>query len=119
MLLIPRNLVAYRRHTAELSGYNQEPSWTGLIRTRIEGPSQRRLFILKPLIERLEAPVAATFCVSPKLKDAVLCHWRARCYPSSHRIARLPIVLRELVTLRYHRFSTGLRTAMKDLLFDE
>jgi hypothetical protein len=42
-------------------------------------------------------------------------HVSARGSLNNSRLARVPIVWRELVSLRYHRFSNGFMSALKDL----
>ena len=119
VLLLPAKLVLYRRHAAEMTGYYQDVSWVRWIRDRLTGPNRRwlPLHLIEPLIERLESPVAGSFCLNPRLRDGVLRHLRARCHMPSNRLARIPAVIRELATLRYHRFSSGFLTAAQDLLF--
>ena len=119
VLLIPDNLYAYRRHAAAQWHYGEHRSWVGAMRVRLTAPNQRRLFLLKPLVARLASASATEFCVNPTLRAEVLDHWRARCSLPRSRAARVPLILKELATLRYHRFSSGFRTAVKDLLFDE
>jgi glycosyltransferase involved in cell wall biosynthesis len=48
--------------------------------------------------------------------DERLTHLRARAALPPRGLRRLPPVLRELLTLRYHRYSAGTRSAVKDLL---
>jgi glycosyltransferase involved in cell wall biosynthesis len=43
-------------------------------------------------------------------------HLHVRVSLPERRLVRLPIVLKELVKLRYHRHSSGLRSAVKDLV---
>ena len=53
-----------------------------------------------------------------------MAHMKARGYLSQNRLKRLPIVLREFLFLRYHRFSPGgllpfsLSIALADMLWD-
>jgi hypothetical protein len=47
---------------------------------------------------------------------ARLRHLRARAALPASPLRRLPAVLRELLTLRYHRYSSGVRSAVKDLV---
>jgi glycosyltransferase involved in cell wall biosynthesis len=115
---IPQTLIAYRQHADSM-----QHTGNGALRERTRGRMrrlrQRPTVPFAALIERLQSPVAADFCVNPRLRDAVLRHWRARCYMPDRRFARVPVVLRELATLRYHRFSSGALTAIKDLVFVE
>lgn len=48
--------------------------------------------------------------------DARLTHLRARAHLPAGRLGRARSVLRELLTLRYHHYSNGARSAVKDLL---
>lgn len=50
------------------------------------------------------------------LIDAKLAHLHARRSLPSSRFARVPFVFRELVALRYYRYSFGWQVAIKDLL---
>ncbi|MGD0288889.1 MAG: glycosyltransferase [Candidatus Binataceae bacterium] len=110
--LVNEPLLAYRQHPAQMTKQMQEsplPRW--------KARNQRPLTFLVPLIERLESNAARELCVNGIFRDAALGHWRSRvCLPAG-KMARLPVVLRELLTGRYHMFSDGLKTAAKDLLF--
>lgn len=48
--------------------------------------------------------------------DAWLTHLRTRAALPASRLRRVPPVLRELLTLRYHHYANGARSAVKDLL---
>jgi hypothetical protein len=71
---------------------------------------------LGPIISRLET-LATHESANQKLLSAVVRHWRKRCEMPRSRLARVPVVLSELVSLRYWRFSAGITTAAKDLIF--
>jgi len=115
MVLVSRPLVAYRRHDRSISAGSADSTLLA-IAARWQSVRRRGIPTLPSLIERLE--LAETAGLPPsELRAQVLWHWRARCFLPKGRIARLPQVTRELVTLRYHRFSSGFRTAAKDLLF--
>jgi glycosyltransferase involved in cell wall biosynthesis len=51
-----------------------------------------------------------------EMLNARLEHLRARSSMPSRKASRLPVVLRELLARRYHRFSKGMSSAVKDLL---
>jgi glycosyltransferase involved in cell wall biosynthesis len=48
--------------------------------------------------------------------EEVAAHYRVRGDTQASRFARLPAVLRELLTMRYHRYSNGLSSAALDLI---
>ncbi|HEX8116810.1 MAG TPA: glycosyltransferase family 2 protein [Pyrinomonadaceae bacterium] len=48
--------------------------------------------------------------------EEVAAHYRVRGNTQSGKFARLPAVLRELLTMRYHRYSNGLSSAALDLI---
>jgi glycosyltransferase involved in cell wall biosynthesis len=107
---IARPLVAYRQHAQQLAGASGTELTARLARRRSRPP-------LGPFLERIEGPTAAEYSKDRPLRQAVLRHWRARWHlPASH-IGRLPVVFRELLSGRYHRFSHGFSAAVKDLLF--
>jgi hypothetical protein len=43
-------------------------------------------------------------------------HLNARANLPQNRLSRLPGILRELVTLRYHEYANGFKSAAKDLV---
>jgi hypothetical protein len=49
------------------------------------------------------------------IQDKLL-HFKTRQEIGGHGVARLPLVLRELGALRYHKYSNGFRSALKDLI---
>lgn len=48
--------------------------------------------------------------------DELAAHYRVRGQARATRVERVPAVLRELLTLRYHRYSKGLSSAALDLI---
>jgi glycosyltransferase involved in cell wall biosynthesis len=114
--LVQKPLFAYRQHPAQLSGVGGSlDSWFELIAMRLRRRGSRPPLGL--LIDRLQSPAASKHCISPLFREAALRHLRARWLLPPNRLARWPVVLRELLTLRYHRFSAGLGAAAKDLVF--
>jgi hypothetical protein len=112
IVLINEPLLGYRQHSTQMTKQIQDihlPRWTAR--------TQRPLTFLIPLIERLESDAARAACVNPQMRDAALKHWRSRCFFSSNKIRRVPIVMREYLSGRYDEFADGLKTAVKDLLF--
>lgn len=115
---VPKTLIAYRQHPDSMQHMGVR-TLRERTRGRLRRLRQRPIVPFAELIDRLESPVASEFCVNPGLRDAVLRHWRARCYLPVKRRDRLAAVLRELTSLRYHRFSSGFLTAFKDIFFVE
>ncbi len=118
-VLIPEALMAYRRHPKALTwgerlSRREQLRWW---RARLRGDYLSAT--IEATIERMESPVAAAFCTNQRLRNALIQHWRARTTLPAQGLARLSVVFRELLSLRYHRFSSGLLTAAKDLLFAE
>src|SRR5262249_47961518 len=79
--------------------------------------TQSSIPMLVELIKRLvNAPIPAD-SGSALLRRPALAHCKTRCHLSNRLGPRLPAVLRELLLMRYHRFSSGTKSAVKDLLF--
>jgi glycosyltransferase involved in cell wall biosynthesis len=124
-------LVLYRRHTSQQVGplartehadglsavaageafaranpYDSALAVARAARTRIADARSRGLDIAKgPLAARSLAEL-----------DARITHWEARRTLPRARLRRAAPVLRELFTLRYHRYSNGVASAAKDVL---
>ena len=118
--LVPMPLIAYRQHrdqtTRIMRGAKPDEPDPSLFAQRFAGRKERPTRALAPVISRLETAYQREDA-NKKLLSAVLRHWRARCELPAGRFERLPIIFRELATLRYWRFSEGVRTAAKDLIF--
>ncbi|HEX8117240.1 MAG TPA: hypothetical protein VF521_08210, partial [Pyrinomonadaceae bacterium] len=73
------------------------------------------------LADRLRQ-AAAEGCWPASLKERVdmleevAAHYRVRGNTQASKAERLPAVLRELLSLRYHRYSNGLSSAALDLI---
>lgn len=112
-VLLPEPLMAYRRHRGQATHAGPTPFLKRVLgRT---GSSHERPHLMLALVARLESDFADLYCLNPNLRSSALRHWRARINMPTSLAARLPIVARELVALRYHRFASGLLTAAKDL----
>ena len=118
--LVPLALIAYRQHpnqtTRIMRGAKPDEPDPGLFAQRFAGRKERPIKALAPVIKRLESAYQLEDA-NKKLLSAVLRHWRARCELPTGRFERLPVIFRELATLRYWRFSDGISTAVKDLIF--
>ena len=116
LALVPDRLVAYRRHRGAMNVPSRNQ--TSAHATDRGQPDHRKIYLLEPVAERLQSAIAESFCINRTLRAQVLRHLHSRCSLPRNRLVRFPIVLRELATLRYHRFSSGVVTAIKDLLLE-
>jgi hypothetical protein len=117
-------LVKYRQHSNNLSG---GPKVTTKSRRELLGqvrqPDRQAVYSsmaeqYAPLRQRLKE--ALKYGCNPKrvkLVEDRYQHLRSRAVMDRRLLARVPKVLGELVTLRYHRFSGGWRSVIKDILF--
>jgi len=115
--IVPRPLLAYRQHPQQMTGSVSEARVGVVSRLIAERGASPSSPFMEATLQRLEAPVNIDHAVNPAMRSSVIRHWRARCnLPRSH-FRRSVVILRELATLRYHRFSSGILTAVKDLVF--
>jgi len=115
ILPIDRPLLAFRQHEHNASG-NATASVGVRLAAMWKGRHKRVLPLVPVLIENLEKAESRGLPPS-ELRAAVLQHWRTRYLLPKNRIARIPHIANELCSRRYHRFSSGIRTAVKDLIF--
>lgn len=120
---VPESLVLYRCHAGQQIG------------PRARGRERRRGFGAVRAAMRRANPYADTLAVAGSLRGRLLelrdefdsrealaelggciTHLRARAGLPQSRIRRARRVLSELLALRYHRYSKGARSAVKDLL---
>lgn len=82
-------------------------------------------YSFEDILERLEIirqriiPISDGNALSKKVLDDVgkhITHLRSRTEIKNRLKESLPIIIKELVTLRYHRYSNGIRSAIKDLI---
>jgi hypothetical protein len=114
VVFVPRPLMAYRQHANQMCGVSSRTVFNRLVE-RLRSSNQSPRVMLVSLIERLEQATALAHSHDASQRAAAVNHWRARTALPPQRAGRIPIVARELLTLRYHRFSSGLLTAAKDL----
>lgn len=114
-VLIPEPLMAYRRHATQVTketraSISKQVFWG--VAARHNKPPH-----LDTFLEKIESDVAARYCVNPAMRGSAIRHCRARLNMPRSFFGRLPVVVRELLTLRYHHFSRGAGSAFKDLFF--
>jgi len=114
---VPDPLIRYRRH-----GRNQVGTPGTMLRSEIDyalNQSQdlknhiyEKYSILRERVERQFPDKKAVL----KQLDRQIMHRQTRSQLPHNPLCRLPIVLRELLTRRYHLYSSGYRSAARDLL---
>jgi len=120
IICINRPLLAYRQHPGQATGAGAHRSTAAFLAGFFAQRKERSWTPLFAAVsKRLESINSHSQPIIPGMRSAVLRHWRARACLPANRVSRIPIVARELLTMRYHRFSRGALTALKDLLFVE
>lgn len=119
ILPIPEPLVKYRKHGAQQIGprvrQQSEPGISSALQR--PNPYSEVLAIARCVLLRLEdkggdfESKRARQDLSSRIK-----HLEARSKLSPNRLARAATVLSELLSLRYHHYSKGTQSAIKDLL---
>ncbi|HLM59151.1 MAG TPA: glycosyltransferase family 2 protein [Pyrinomonadaceae bacterium] len=115
-------LIKYRQHAGQQIGLGAAGA------SRDDAPAGRACYYageaekLERLRERLLAARGLCEGLRPPLDSQIkragelAAHYRVRGVVLKRRRERLPLVLKELLTLRYHRYSKGLSSAALDLL---
>ncbi len=115
LAIIEEPLVSYRQHSENQIGTikglrKQDPrSFSEIFSNRAQRFMQAR--------DRLQA-LRQTSTVNERVLlqlDAKISHLRARGAMPRTRVFRLPLAIRELVTLRYHRYARGTRSFANDI----
>jgi glycosyltransferase involved in cell wall biosynthesis len=120
-------LVLYRRHGAQQVGPLAREGSVGGLRAVAAGEAHEALRRGNPYGDVIKLARAARRRLFDKREefdaraalaelDARIAHLKARRDLPRARLRRAPRVLRELLSLRYHRFAKGLASAAKDLL---
>jgi len=114
-------LIRYRQHAGQQVGAKEKPGPAGGVfaASRRANPYDDLIRIAERACARLSERGGAAAHGAVRRLDARLRHLRARAALPAGRLSRLPPVLRELLTLRYHHYSNGARSAVKDLLMEE
>jgi glycosyltransferase involved in cell wall biosynthesis len=121
----PEPLIKYRQHSSQQVGINapvvQEPMAPAGLRARAAEQYkeffERELELLGVVRARLAAAHGAFDCEATLAElDARMEHLRARTSLPDSRLARAPLVMKELLARRYFRYSNGITSAVRDLL---
>ncbi|HYH86463.1 MAG TPA: glycosyltransferase family 2 protein [Pyrinomonadaceae bacterium] len=124
---VPELLIKYRQHPRQQLGVRSglgaegERRETGVLvparnAARRSNSFDAEIHYLQTVLERLATRTDPARSRGARTKlEAALRHLCARAGMPEARLRRVPFVLRELLTLRYHRYSNGIRSAAKDL----
>lgn len=113
---IPEPLIQYRQHARNLLGARRPRAaerMRGLLQSR-QIENRRRLRVMEGLLERLAVLGAPAISVSDirEKRD----HLQVRISLPPQRLLRVHPIMRELSSGRYARYSSGMRTALRDLV---
>ena|SRR5579864_1797359 len=118
--LIERPTIRYRRHAKQVCGLRQRETLREEFVSSLRADRSSYLpevaqleEVCTRLVERSDRFPCRTNAIP--LIRAKIRHQRARAMPSSSWTSRLAIILREIATLGYWRYSKGFKSAAKDL----
>lgn len=119
--LIEEPLITYRQHSSQQIGAPRPvpapAAPGGLTALRRVTLYAHLLATLRALRQRLSAHAdMVDVRAAHRTVDGMLRHYEGRGTLPRRRLQRLPVVLRELTTGRYHRYGRGLRSALKDFV---
>ncbi len=118
--LIEGPTIRYRRHPDQQCGLREKKTFSEQVVSRMRAHPSGDLPDINRLEEVCERLIERS-AVFPCHKNAIplirekIRHRQTRATPPKSRISRFLFVLRELITLRYWRYSSGLKSAAKDL----
>jgi len=116
---IPEPLIQYRQHLNQQIGTRKEGFFKQLaVSQRTESNTYlSKLNRYRAVHDRLLQNIHAITDeeVITRLEGKIV-HMTARCNTPKGTLHRLPVVIKELITLRYHFYSNGWKSAAKDLL---
>jgi glycosyltransferase involved in cell wall biosynthesis len=118
LAFIPEPLIRYRRHSSQQVGATMFGS-RQLFRRVLESEPASHLRVASDFRQAYERLLGTRDRCTEEglaLLQEKITHSQARGSMPRGRILRLPSVLRETLTFRYHRYSSGLYSAAKDLL---
>ena len=115
--LIPQPLIRYRQHGAQRYGVHKDWALKNLGRNLTRGQYAQRARMWTAALthlaatERLDLNQNFLRSMADKIE-----HLNCRSQMTRSRLRRFPYVLREIILGRYHRYSSGWISAVKDLL---
>lgn len=125
VVFLPELLIQYRQHEAQQLGFRSileadpdEPK----MKTTLMGAVRRRnsfideLHYLETIYDRLSLHAATFPCARALTRlEPQITHLRRRALLPQSKMRRIPGIMKEIVSLRYYRYSNGTRSAAKDL----
>ena len=112
---VPQALLAYRQHETQQIGAFPKRLTERLSRS-LRGRVALRCEPFEVLLAALEARIESPDPKVLRELRSFVAHLRARRDLPDARLARLPIVMKELTRFRYSRYSQGVLSAIKDLV---
>jgi glycosyltransferase involved in cell wall biosynthesis len=121
VVAIDEALIKYRQHERQQIGAPtrllKAPQSTALEALKRRNPNTTLHSILKTLEQRLLDHKSEFDCRKAlSFIGDYSCHLDARANLPQRRLNRLPTILRELLTRRYHEYANGFKSAAKDLV---
>ena len=130
VVAVPELLIKYRQHPGQQLGVNQRQGMRIQIVESIDRKAKRQSYYTSEIkkIDHVTARLRAVnndpagnpdyFVTSDRilLMDDLRAHYCVRGRLPESRLQRVPLVMREVVSGRYARFSNGAASAIKDLL---
>jgi glycosyltransferase involved in cell wall biosynthesis len=119
ILPFPRPLIKYRQHGAQQVGAKERKQDQGGVQEAVRRTnSYQELIDIGEQAQRRLVKHQDVYNTEPALTKlaARLGHLRARAYLPEAKFERVLCVFRELLSRRYHLYSNGFRSAVKDLL---
>lgn len=119
VVFINHKLVIYRQHSSQCCGYRTA---TILTRMNIAVKLPRDNFKQKAIMWRVARDRLLSdkrFDIDNTIKadlERKIQYFSFRADLPYSRLRRIPLVVREIISGRYHRYSSGLKSALKDLL---
>lgn len=116
--LIEEPLLLYRQHAAQQIGAQVKAEADTSVRSALSRATSyaEGLLIIERARERLLLKGGSAAASAVRNLEAARRHFNMRARLPAARLRRLPLVLRELLTLRYHCYGKGLSSAAKDFL---
>jgi len=116
--LIPEPLISYRQHETNQIG-GRRPSWPQYVKSAWHDNSsfyKEYVLQLQQLRQRLGTFQMPALHKQLAMLDARILHFEARSRLPVQRFRRVPLAIKELLTLRYFRHSNGGISLAKDLI---
>ena len=119
---IEKPLIKYRQHSAQQLGAPAEITDAGWEISKLARLAQRpmdfgeELKKAEAIQQRMSAMRERYQFVGKENVDHLLIHFRAREAIAAAKLTNAPVIMRELFAGRYHRYSRGFSSAVKDIL---